>query len=46
MRNTNPRTQGNIATFLRSGEIFKYVFVSNLLLSPSVIKVRKWVNIW
>jgi len=40
MRNTNPRTQGrpNIATCLRSGGIFKYVLVSNLLPSPSVKK--------
>jgi len=39
-------SQGSVATRLRRGEIFKYEFVANLLLSPSVKKVWKSVNIW
>jgi len=36
-------SQGSVATRLRRGEIFKYEFVANLLLSPSVKKVWKWL---
>jgi len=37
--------QGSVATYLRCGEIFKYDFVANLLLSLSVKVFWKSVNI-
>ena len=38
--------EDSVATRLRCGGIFKHEFVANLLLSPSVKKALKSVNIW
>ena len=39
-------SQGNVATWLRRGKIFKYDSIANLLLSVTVKEFWKSVNIW
>jgi len=39
-------SQGSVATHLGCGEVFKYGFVTNFLLSLTVKEFRQSVNIW
>jgi len=39
-------SQGSVATYLRRGGIFKYVFIANLPVSLPVKEFQKSVNIW